>query len=208
MIKEKDVFDVRKGWDDINAPNPVVWFDPQNELTADLISQYLSNSFQEPNLAVTITQDDFQYKTGFMKSETCPCLVIRSAERGDGLSRFVLAVKKNYENSSTIAVCAWHGQSESDRLNEQIKKSDNKYNKGLDKQKRKMDQQDRYADFIGMVGTLVVGSITNKLRNAKINKLVEQHKQARVGEHEYYIQIIAAVNNALNVISSNYEVCR
>lgn len=203
MIKEKDLIISFNG---ISTPN-FCWFDAKNELTADLLSQHLQNAFQQANISVMIMQDDFQYKTGFMKSDTCSCLVIKSTEKGDGLCSFVLAVKKNDEATTTSAICAWYGQSDSVRLKAEIDKTIEKSEKGADRTQKKMRRRAQRLDLLGMFGARIIGTIMYKLREKKKKQLINQFNQARVGEDEYYAAVANTVHNVLNTISKQYKVC-
>lgn len=201
MIKEKETFISING---INT-KCFVYSDVDNDLTSETIKNYVVNSFNETNIPVIITNDELQYSTGFMKSETCPCLVISSAERGDDVYKYVLAIKKNYEANGTVVYCCWGGKSKSVELSEEIQKTANKYNKGIDKQNKKYNRSSRNGDLLGMVGNLIGGAITNKLRGSKMDKLVEERNRAQIGEAEYYTNVVAVIENMMIKISEQYD---
>ena len=201
MITERSCFTGVGNW---IAPEITAWYDPENEITADYIASYLQARFNLSNLAAKITQDTFKYKTGFMKSETTACLVVTSVERGENLSRFIIAVKKEYEVHRTVAACYWFGESESQRIAIEHDRIADQYNRGLKKQDKQRQRDIQYGSTLNIVGRGITNSITNKVRNNQMEKLVDKYNQARIGEDEYYEAVVRAVSSVFDVITEDH----
>ena len=201
MIKEKNCKFDKSG---SGFTPECTWLESSDELTLDYFENALKENFVNMNIPVTITQDEFEYKTGFMKKGHKPCLVV-AGESDNRMSRFVLLVEQLEDKNATYALSYWCGDSESDILNREIESAINRYNRGLNKQDRKMNESVRLNDVMGVVGNKVTSSITNKLRDNKINKLIQKRDECIEMEDKFLKDVLCVVKMTFDKISEKYE---
>lgn len=60
--------------------------DDNAEITKEQILNKLNEICNNRGILVTFAIDDFQYKVSTLKSETCSCVIITNAQKGDSWS--------------------------------------------------------------------------------------------------------------------------
>ena len=193
MIKEKELCN----------PQTLKFRDVNNDITVEAVSKAFEEVFQ--GFSILITQDEFQYKAGFMKSEVCPCIVLTSGERGNDLSRKIIALKKDYESGIMSIIVSWFGDSLSERLGKEIEKQIKKDEKDAAKYERRKRAANEHSSIAMHLGNSINSFAKGTYRNKKVEKLLEQREQALVGEEDYYTAVNELSTDALSKLAGMYE---
>ena len=135
----------------------------------NVIKEALNKSLQSHSAPATISDGEFSYKTGFLKSEKTNCLILTNSDKPKDFKKFIFVIKQ-MEGKYNI-VCGWFGESKSDVLRKKIKKGQKK----SDKLRNKMDQEANreYGSVIDTVGYGARAAVASKMADHRAKKLNE-----------------------------------
>ena len=149
------------------------------------IKNALEKSLQDHMVPATISEGEFSYKTGFLKSAKTTCLILTNTDKAKDFKKFVFVIKQ-LEGKYQI-LCGWYGNSKSDVLRKKIKKKVKKQ----EKYSRKLNQESRKENgsLIDSVGYGASAMIAGKMAERRSRQLEEFISI----EEEYYHSIRVAV---------------
>jgi len=156
-----------------------------------LLNAVNSGRFPYP---VTITEDTYKYKVGFLKSEVTPCLIISHQAEPKDYHKFVIVIKHDNENATTVFLTGYYGDSLSDRYILKASKLRDKQDKSFAKAGRQYDTL--YDQVTSGLGHTAMGLVSN----ARANSIVKKQSQRVRIEAAYDREIISLISGLYQYI--------
>ncbi len=190
MIKEKDSFKLTEDESMVFS-----FLDDNRELTVEFIANFLRQCFEEVNLPVNITVDDYQYKESTFKKNLMPCVVISNSENEKAFSKYVVAY--SFEKNVVSLIGTINGISESVRLYNKAMKNAKK----ADRSKEKSERNSELGDITRSTGNFLVRVVRDK----KAERLYNKAQELAGIEREYNDRVISVVNASWERLSQSYQ---